>query len=146
MDWKKISIERLKDYNARKQSLDSITEQIHTLESDIVAIRAARTDGIPIQGGNGNRREEMLINNIAMREELQNNYEIAEREIEITEKGLNALTEEQKRVLYKFFIARSPGHVEALCDELCMEKSRVYAIKDIALKKFAVACYGVVEI
>lgn len=146
MDWKKISIERLRDYEARKQSLESIAEQIKTLEMNLTAIRSARTDGIPIRGGNGNKREEMLINNIAMREELQNNYEIAEREIEITEKGLETLTKEQRRVLYKFYISRTHGHVEDLCSELCVEKSRVYTLKDEALKKFAVACYGVVEI
>lgn len=145
MDWKKISIERLRDYEARKQALESIPEQIKTLEMNLTSVRSATTDGIPIRG-NGNRREEMLINNIAMREELQNNYDIAEREVKITEKGLDALTKEQRRILYKFYIARSHGHIDALCEELCVEKSRVYTLKDEALKKFAVACYGVVEI
>ena len=145
MDWKKISIERLRDYEARKQALESIPEQIKTLELNLTSIRSAQTDGIPIRAG-GNRREEMLINNIAMREELQNNYEIAEREIKVTEKGLDALSAEQRRILYKFYICRSHGHIDALCEELCVEKSRVYTLKDEALKKFAVACYGVVEI
>lgn len=145
MDWKKISIDRLRDYEARKQALESIPEQIKTLEANLTSIRSAQTDGIPIRTG-GNRREEILINNIAMREELQNNYDIAKREVEITEKGLDMLTKEQRRILYKFYVSRFPGHVDALCEELCVEKSRVYTLKDEALKKFAVACYGVVEI
>lgn len=145
MDWKKVSIERLRDYEARKQALESIPEQIKTLEANLTSIRSAQTDGIPVRVG-GNRREEMLINNIAMREELQNNYEIAKREVEITEKGLGMLTKEQQRILQKFYISRHPGHVEKLCEELCIEKSRVYTLKDEALKKFSIACYGVVEI
>ena len=147
MNWKKISIERLKAYEARQQSLILIPAQLETLEMSLTAIRSATTDSTPVTGGNGNKREESLLNNIIMREELKENLKIAEKEVEITERGLKHLTREQRRILEAFYIHKtSHGHVERLCDELYLERSRVYELKDDALKIFTIACYGIVEI
>lgn len=146
MDWKKESIERLREYEARKKALVLIPEQIETLELNFTAIRAAAADETAVKGGGGNKGENALINNIAMREELKRNLDIAKKEVEITEKGLSELTEEQQTVLIRFFVCRSRGHVETLCEELCLEKSSVYKIKDEALKKFTMVCYGIVEV
>ena len=146
MNWQKISIERLKEYEARKTALQLLPEQIETLEAKYTAIRSAQTDATPIRGNGGNKREDALINNIVMRDELKQNLKIAEREIAVTEKGLAGLTDEQKRILDGFYINRGNGHVESLCVELHLEKSRIYALKDEALKKFTLSCYGVVNI
>lgn len=145
MNWQKMSIDRLKEYEARQQALILIPEQIRTLEMNLSAIRAARTDGTPVKES-GNKREDALINNIVTRQELEQNLKIAEREAEITAQGLATLTPEERKVLYKFYINRPRRHVEELCEELNFEKTRVYEIKDIALRKFTRAVYGVVEI
>lgn len=145
MNWQKMSIDRLKEYEARQQALILIPEQIRTLEMNLSAIRAARTDGTPVKES-GNKREDRLINNIATRKELERNLKIAESEAEITAQGLAILTPEERTVLYKFYINRPRRHVEELCEELNFEKTRVYEIKDIALRKFTRAVYGVVEI
>ena len=146
MNWQKVSIERLRAYEARLSSLTNIPEQIEALELGFTSIRSAKTDATAIRGGEGNKREEALIDNIVMRDELKNNLKIAEREIEITERGLAGLTDEQRTILEMFYIDRPKGHVEKLCDELFLEKSRVYALKEDALKKFTIACYGVADI
>lgn len=145
MNWKKIAIERLKDYETRKQSLETISEQLKTLEMNFTAIRAATTDATAVKPS-GNKREDALIHNIVSREELKSNLEIVKREIETTEKGLKRLSGEQRRILEQFYVYRVNGHVERLCEELCVERSRVYELKDEALKIFTIACYGVVEI
>lgn len=146
MNWKKIAIERLKDYEARKEACKRIPEQIATLEMRYTSIRSATTDATVVRMGNGNQREQALIENIVERNELKNNFKIAKREVEITKKGLEHLTDEQYKILDRFYISRTPGHVERLCEELCMEKSRVYELKDDALRRFTLACYGVVEV
>lgn len=145
MCWQQISIERLKDYKARKESLELIPEQIETLELNFTAIRAATMDESAVKGS-GNKRDDALINNIAMREELKRNLEIAKREVKITESALSELTENEQIVLLKFFVNRSPKHVDILCEQLNMEKSSVYKIKDEALRRFTMACYGVVDL
>lgn len=146
MDWKIAAVQRLKDYEARKQSVYLLGEQIKTLELQYTAIRAASTDGTPVSGGGGNRREDSMLNNIATRTELENNRKIARREVEITERGLASLSAEERKILEGFYIKRQYSHVSRLCDELNVEKSEVYRRKDAALDKFTIACYGVVRI
>ena len=146
LNWCLFSIQRLRDYEARRQAVINLTEQIKMLEDKFKSIRSATTDATPVQGGNDNKRENMLIHNIATREELQNNLDITKQEIEITEKGLSALTENEKKILTRFYINRSKGYVERLCDELFISKTELYRQKDEALKKFTMVCYGIVEL
>lgn len=146
LNWSVFSVQRLRDLEDRKTAVENITEQIKALEQRFTAIRSATTDGTPVQGGNENKREEMLIRNIAEREELKNNLDIITREIVVTEKALDTLTEEEKLILRRFFILRQKGYVERLCDELFVSKTRLYQKKETALKKFTLACYGIVEL
>lgn len=146
LNWSVFAVQRLRDYEDRKTAVENITEQIKALEQRFTAIRSATTDGTPVQGGNENKREEMLIRNIAEREELKNNLDIITREIEVTEKALDTLTEEERLILRRFFILRQKGYVERLCDELFVSKTRLYQKKETALKKFTLACYGIVEL
>lgn len=146
LNWSVFSVQKLRDYEDRKTAVENITEQIKALEQRFTAIRSATTDGTPVQGGNENKREEMLIRNIAEREELKNNLDIITREIAVTEKALDTLTEEERLILRRFFILRQKGYVERLCDELFVSKTRLYQKKETALKKFTLACYGIVEL
>lgn len=146
LNWSVFAVQRLRDLEDRKTAVDNIAEQIKVLEQRFAAIRSATTDGTPVQSGNENKREEMLIRNIAEREELKNNLDITTREIEITEKALDTLTEDEKLILRRFFILQEKGYVERLCDELFVSKTRLYQKKDAALKKFTMACYGIVEL
>lgn len=146
MNWQKISIERLREYEARKRALELIPEQIKALEDKFTSVRSATTDSIAVSDGTGNKREDALINNIVMRQELAGNLSIALKEVSITESGLAGLNDTQRLILQKFYIERTHGHIEKLCEELHFEKSRVYALKDEALKKFTMSCYGVVEV
>lgn len=144
-DWKPFAIQRLKAYEARKAAIENIPEQIKALELQYTSVRAARTDGEPVRGGT-NRREDMLINNIEMRNELTSNLAIAQKEVEITERGLAVLSDEERRILHRFFIQRTAGHVTRLCDELVIEKSELYRRKETALRKFTMAANGVVDL
>lgn len=145
MNWQTVAVQRLKSYEARKTAMEAIPERVRLLEMQFTSIRAAKTDATPVQE-EGNKREEMLVGNISQREELQKNYKIAKREVDLTEKGLAALTEREQRVLYMFYINRQHGHIDRLCSELNVEKSTVYRMKDDALRKFTMAMYGVVDL
>lgn len=140
-----IAINRLRDHSARVVSLDTIPAQIETLELQYGAIRSATTDSEPVSGGT-NRREDMLVTNILKRQTLENDLEIAKREIEITNKALGVLTSDERRILELFYINRQSGYIDRLCDELCVERSRVYTMKDEALRKFCLAICGTVDL
>ena len=145
-NWCVFAIQRLRDYEDRVTAVENLTDQIESLEDKFAAIRSAVTDSTPVQGGNENKREQMLIFNISMRCELQKNLEYAKKEISITEKGLAVLTKAEKDVLHRFYINRTKGYVQRLCDDLFISKTELYRQKDIALKKFTMACYGIVEL
>lgn len=140
-----IAINRLRDHSARVVALDTIPAQIETLELQYSAIRSATTDSEPVSGGT-NRREDMLVSNILKREALKNDLEIAKREIEITKKALSVLNGDERRILELFYINRQSGYIDRLCDELCVERSRVYTMKDEALRKFCLAICGTVDL
>jgi hypothetical protein len=146
MNWQTVAVQRLRNYEAKKLSLETMAEQIKLLEYEFTGLRSATTDGMPSSGSNTNRREEMLVGNIAKREELKRNYKIAKGEVTVTEKALAILSEQEQRILYIFFINRPAGHAQLLCEELFVEKTKLYHMKDEALKKFTRACYGVVEL
>lgn len=145
MNWNYMAVQRLKAYESRREAIKNIPEEIALLTQRFQSIRAAATDGTPVQES-GNRREEMLVYNIAKREELKINFEIVRREVCLTEKGLAALSDEERRILELFYITRGKKSVERLCEELFVSKTELYRRKDEALRKFTMCSYGVVEL
>ena len=144
MEYYGFAIQRLKDYEMRKQSLVNIPEQIKTLEMQFLSIKSGEIDGMP--KGSGTKSDDMLIYNIAKRDELNFNLEIAQREVALTERGLATLTEDEKTILEYFYIARQYNHVQKLMDKLHISQAGVFRAKDAALKKFTMSLYGLREI
>ena len=145
MNWKFEAIEKLKQYEAKKQSLTSIPEEIARLESAMQSIRSATADGTPVKGG-GSGREDMMLSNIVHREELERSLEQAQKWVALVDAGLEILNEEERLILDRFYIHPERGNVDRLCGELGVEKSQVYARKDSALHHFTISLYGCSEI
>lgn len=144
MNWKGEAVEKLRRYDAMRQSVRNIPEEMQRLEIDACSIRGARTDGTPVKGG-GNGREDALLNNLVHRQQLQWALEQAQLWLQITERALSALTPEEKLVLHRFYLYPERGSVDRLCGELGVEQSSVYRKRDKALYKFTVALYGCPE-
>ncbi len=142
MNWKREATEMLKDYAAVKGSLLSLEEQIAQLERDYKSLKPARADMAPVKGG-GNGREDAMINNIVLREELTKALEGARFKVRYVERGLSALNETEKRVLDGFYIHKLGR--ERICEELHIEMSTLYRIRDAALRRFTLATYGFTE-
>lgn len=122
----------------------NIRERINVLEEQFVSLKGISTD-TPVMGGMS-RQEEKMLNNISERECLEFSLKITERLVELTEKGLEVLEKRERQILEGFFFERSENNVERMCERFYLEKSRLYEIKDIALRKFTIAMYGTVEI
>lgn len=144
MDWKHEAIEKLKEYSAKKNSLESIPVEIKRLESAMQSIRSATSDGSPVKGG-GNGREDMYLSNIVHREELERSLEQAQMWVDIVDAGLEILSEEERLILSRFYINPAKGNVDMLCEELGIEKPSVYRRKDAALRHFTICLYGCAE-
>lgn len=144
MDWKKEAEMDLRHYNARKQSLENITAKIAALEEQFKAIKCTSCDSTPVQGG-ASRLEDNWINNIVQRQRLMHTYKATKPLVLLVEKGLYKLTDQQRTILDAFYINRSYGHVDRLMEQLHLEKSQVYDLKDRALYHFTVCMYGIVD-
>lgn len=145
MDWKREAIDKLRCYAARKNALVSIPQEIRKLEDAFAGIRSATTDGTPVHGG-GSSREDMLLSNIAHRDELERSLRQAKGTVAIVERGLSVLDAEERLVLDRFYIHPARGNADRLCEELGIEKASVYRRKESALRRFTIALYGAVEI
>ena len=145
MNWKFEAIEKLKQYEAKKQSLTCIPEEIARLESAMQSIRSATADGKPVKGG-GSGREDMMLSSIVHREELERSLEQAKMWVALVDAGLETLSAEERLILNRFYIHPAKGNVDRLCGELGVEKSQVYARKDAALHHFTISLYGCSEI
>ena len=144
MTWKFEAIEKLKQYEAKKQSLRSIPEEIARLESAMQSIRSATADGTPVQGG-GSGREDMMLSNIVHREELERALEQAQKWVALVDAGLDILSEEERLILDRFYVHSAKGNVDRLCGELGVEQATAYRYRDKALRHFTISLYGGTE-
>ena len=144
MNWKKEAANDLKNYPQRKNALDNIRNRIRLLEEQFTSVKGIST-GTPVMGGMS-RQEEKMLNNISERECLEFSLKITKELVELTEKGLAVLNKREREVIEGFFFEKTDNNVERMCEKFHLEKTRLYEIKDIALRKFTIAMYGTVEI
>ena len=144
MDWKREAADKLRCYEAKRASAVLAREEMQRLTYEATRIRSAAADGTPVRGG-GSTREDVMVDNIVRRGELDTAMRIAALWVRTVEAGLAVLDAEERHILDRFYIRRAGGHVERLCEELHLEKSQVYERKDRALRHFTLALYGVVE-
>lgn len=141
-----VLISELKDLEARRQALDNIPRRIRELEQAYGAVRAARTDGEAVRSSGCSRREEALINNIAMRDKLRRDLEVTCRDVRRMDSALSSLPEDERQVLQRFYVCRTRDYIDRLCEELGYERSQIYKIKDNALLDLTLRLYGVAEL
>ena len=144
MNWQKEAINDLRQYYARKQSLENMAERKLALEEKFKAIKCAMSDSTPVMGG-ASRIEDNMLNNIVERQKIDLNTEATSRLVKITERGLSGLNDQQRLVLEKFYMDSRMNHVEYLMDALGYENTRIYEIKDRALYAFTVSMFGIVD-
>lgn len=144
MNWKRQAEEELREYRRKKESIQNIKERIKALGERMTAIGAAQTDRSPVQGG-ASRLEDSRIENIAERGRLAHLLYSVQREVRLIEKGLSSLSEEEREVVEGFYISGEPHPLERLCNTLHYERSRIYQIRDAAIRKYTITLYGTVE-
>lgn len=143
MDWKTEAIEKLKDYRAKKESLSQTNAELARLNQEMMGIKSSL--GTEVRIDKSYSFDDRLINIIARKEELKFAQENTIRWLEIIDNALSALNEEERLILHRFYIDRDKNSIERLCEELYLERSRVYKLKDRAIRHFTLVLYGVLE-
>lgn len=139
--WRMDALNKLQEHKARKISVMNIQKRIEGLERDIVAIRSSTSDGTPVKGG-GSGREDMLLNNIVMRQRLQESLTRTQDAVDRTEQALSALTEDDRRILECFYISPRKGAATQLAGELGIAEKTVYNRRNNAIRLFQMAMFG----
>ena len=143
--WKYKAIDKLRDYPLQKSALQNLAEEIERLESEAYSIKSATGDGTPVKGG-GSGREERLLSNIVKREEHKAMQHRAKLAVQMVDRGLAALSAEEKHMLEVMYIVGERGRVERLLGELDLqEESSLYKRINKALHRFTVTMYGATE-
>lgn len=144
MNWKHEAVDKLKNYEAHKNALESIPLELARLESSCAGIRSAAADGVPVLGGGGTR-EDAMLSNIVHRDELKRRLQEARLWVRAVDNALAVLDEKERLVLDKFYIHSGKGSVGTLCELLHIEQATAYRKRDSALRHFTIALYGVTE-
>lgn len=144
MRWSNLAVEDLKKYASLKASTGNIEERIEVKEAQFTGVKGSKMDAAPAHGG-GCKWEDSLLDNIVERERLSLLLSANTKMVDVIERGLNALSDTERLVLDRFFIHKAKDHINSLMEELNVEKSQVYRIKDQALYKFTIHMYGIEE-
>lgn len=144
MKWKNEAMDKLRNYHIMRQAFLNLPEEIIRLEEESRKIRSVTPDVTPVKSG-GSKREEILLNNLVQREELARSLGQVKQWLTICERGLKALTEDERLILQRLYLNPEQGSMQRLCIELGVEQSTVYRRRDEALHRFTVALYGFTE-
>ena len=143
MDWKSEAIDKLQQYEAKRQALISIPMELAQLEATMTGVRSSRTDSSAVKGG-GSGYEDRMLSLIVRKEELERSLECAQLWVDEVTGALKILNKDERLILDRFYINHMKGNLDRLCEELFLEKSAAYRRKDAALRKFTIALYGAV--
>ena len=134
-------ITRLEALNGNKHAIDNLPDRIAMLENRAYTISAVSTDSERVSGGD-NRVEDQRIENMMERAIAAADLEYAKAEVKQLEKALGQVTENERKVLDKFYINKSKNAVRALCAELGYEEAQIYRIRKAAINDIALILYG----
>lgn len=139
--WRRQAEDDLREYEAKKKSLENIPDQIRELEEKMTSIRSQTADSVSVKGGGGSR-DDAYLNNIVARDRLNANLEDNRRFVSRVSNALSILTDDEKKILTRFYIIPERGVAFNLAEEKHVEHKTIYRWKDSALEKFATAMYG----
>lgn len=142
MNWKREAVEQLRNYQSNKRALKNMADRIAMINERMKATRTAAVSDEP-GGRDGMRQvEDVWLDAITERDNLKIRLSAEQRRVRLVERGLSALTEDERTILTMFYIDRPRDHLTAVCERFKVETATAYRMKDAALRKFVCEEYG----
>lgn len=141
MNWEHTAKEELRSYTKLLAARVGLRDRIAALEARKVAIRTSTVTPVPTHGG-GSQYEDKLLDTIVQLDGLRAELAATEATVELIERGLAALRDEERLVLERFYINRTAEYINELCDALTVERPTVYRMAKQALYNYTLAAYG----
>lgn len=129
------------DYNAAQVAVVTIPEQIETERSRRESLRAAKTDGDRVQGGEG-QTDDAWLTSIAREDYLKARLDMSRRVIETVEELLRKLDEEETEIVTRLILQRGHSATARLAEDWGVDESTVFRAKNRVLKKLALMLTG----
>lgn len=142
MNWKREAANELTELLSYKRAIRNMEERIQMLTEQMKATRSPTISDEP--GGRSGVRQvdDAWLDAIGERDRLKIKLSAKRKHVALIERGLSALTEEERTVLTLFYIDRPRDHLNVLCEKLGVEIATVYRMKDAALRKYAREEFG----
>ena len=140
MNWKTEAIDKLKQYDAMRCSLDTIPQELQRLQLRAQSLKSLDLSSPVVRSGS--QHDDARINNLVNRQELESTLEQACLWVTQVEQALTVLTPDERLVLDMMYIKQERNAVDKLCQELCRDTPTIYRRRDKALRKFTLALYG----
>lgn len=145
MNWKKEAERDLRRYYSLKESLENIPEQIAALKTQRLSVKSAWSDTVPVQGG-ASRVEDTQINSIVKEERLKHNYRAIKRLVELMDRALSTLSEDDRYILEVAYIDRRRDAIGVICEKYHVERTKAYDLRNKALQEFTLKMYGIIDL
>ena len=131
----------MSDYNAAQVAVVTIPEQIETERSRRESLRAAKTDGDRVQGGEG-QTDDAWLTSIAREDYLKARLDMSRHVIETVEEVLRRLDDEETEIVTRLILQRGHNTTARLAEDWGVDESTVFRAKSRVLKKLALMLTG----
>ncbi len=146
MNWKKEAENELRQYTDLCSSIMNIRERIASVEMAMSSIKGSATS-VPVKGG-GSQYEDNMLNLIVEKDRLKALYRVNRQRQKIIKRGLDALSEKEKKVINRFYInnMKYAEAVNCLREEIGYEERQINRIRNDALYHYTLAEFGLPEL
>ncbi len=139
IDWKAEAVKELRNYKFNVQGVKNLRERIEILDAQLEGIRSpGSTEG----AGSGRERDETYCDVITKRDNMRRRLDIIEREIQLIDKALSALSQPERDALVIRYINSEYNSIGHICSALHVERTKAYSICAGALQHFSAALFG----
>lgn len=145
MDYKREMIDKLRNYQSRRASLEFTAKELERLDAEMTRIQSSMKDTAPVSGGE-NHTEDRLVNLIMKKMEIESIRRETEAWVLNLERALAALDEDERHIITVMCIESVRGAVEQLCNEFGeVDERTIYRKRNRALRHLTILYYGAIE-
>ena len=141
MNWKQEARDQLGAYEYTRNAIKSMELLTKEIEMELYSTPGQKLDA-PIRGSGGDH-EDFRLNRLVKLESLRSRIGQTKAWLDAMDGALQVMTPEDRLVLARFFIHPYKGAAEQLCQELNLERTTVYRMRDKSLERFTLALYGI---
>ena len=141
MNWKQEARDQLAAYEYSCNALRSMELLSKQLEMELYGTPGQKLDA-PIRGSGGDY-EDYRLNRLVKLESLRSRMQQTKTWVDAMDHALQTVTPEERMVLARLYIHPQKGALDQLCQELNMERTTAYRMRDKSLERFTLALYGI---